>query len=103
LNLGATRWYTLRRISLPILAPGILSGGLLAFLASFDDVPVALFLGGFEGSTTLPVKILAVIEYSFEPDVLAISSILVLASVILVLILERTVGLEKLFGGGRSS
>ncbi len=93
----------MRRVTLPILAPGILSGALLAFLTSFDDVPVALFLGGFEGSTTLPVKILAVIEFSFQPDVLAISSILILASLVLVLVLERTMGLEKFFGGGRTN
>jgi putative spermidine/putrescine transport system permease protein len=103
LNLGASRWYALRRITLPILMPGILSGALLAFLVSFDEVPISLFMGGFEGSTTLPVKILAVIEYSLKPDILAISSILILASVLLVLFLERVIGLEKFFGGGRAS
>jgi putative spermidine/putrescine transport system permease protein len=101
LNLGASRWQTLRRITLPILLPGIISGGFLAFLASFDDVPVALFMGGGENSTTLPLKILAAIEYSFQPDLMAISSLIILASIALMLVLDRFFGLERFLGGGR--
>jgi putative spermidine/putrescine transport system permease protein len=75
-NLGASRWYALKRVTLPMLLPGILSGALLAFLASFDDVPIALFMGGGPDSTTLPIRILQAVEFSFQPDVMAISSLI---------------------------
>jgi putative spermidine/putrescine transport system permease protein len=102
LNLGASRFYTVRRVTLPTLMPGILSGALLAFLASFDDVPIALFMGGGTDSTTLPIKILQAVEFSFEPDVMAISSLLVLVTILLMVVLDRLVGLERFFGAGRS-
>ncbi len=102
LNLGASRWRTLRAVTLPALLPGIISGGFLAFLASFDDVPVALFMGGGEHSTTLPLKILAAIEFSLNPDIMAISTLIILASVIAMIILDRAFGLERFFGGRRT-
>src|SRR5262249_40054791 len=102
LSLGASRWRTLASITLPVLLPGIISGTLFAFLVSLDDLPIALFMTGGESTTTLPVKIYTSIEFSLSPDVMAISALLVYGSLGLVLLLDRTLGLEKIFGGSRT-
>lgn len=95
-SLGARPLQTFFRITLPILKPGIVSGAVFSFLISFDEVPIALFMGG-GSATTLPVKIFAAIEISFGGDILAVSSIIVGASVVVMLILDRFVGLERMF------
>ena len=100
-NLGATPWEIFLRVTLPILAPGITSGAIFAFLASFDDVPLSLFLGG-GAAVPLPVKIFTTIEYSFQADVMAVASLIVVGSLLLMLILDRTVGLDKFFGANRA-
>jgi putative spermidine/putrescine transport system permease protein len=99
LSLGAGRWRTMFLITLPVLLPGIIAGALFAFLISWDDLPVALFMAGGESTTTFPVKIYSSIEYSMEPDVMAISAIIVYVSLALVVLLDRLVGVEKLLGG----
>jgi len=95
-SLGATPARTFFHITLPILRPGIASGAIFAFLISLDEVPIALFMGSGD-NTTLPVKIFTAMEISFGGDTLAVASIIVVASVILMLILDRVVGLERLF------
>lgn len=99
LNLGASRFYTLRNVTLPILLPGIASGAFLAFLASFDDVPIALFMGGGDDSTTLPLQILGAMEFSLKPDVMALSTVVVVITMIAMVFVDKTVGLERFFGG----
>lgn len=98
-NLGAGPLRTMMSVTLPVLAPGIASGALFAFLISLDDLPIALFMSGGESTTTLPVRIYSSIEYSLKPDVMAISAIVVYASLALVIVLDRAVGLERLMGG----
>jgi putative spermidine/putrescine transport system permease protein len=95
-NLGASPLRTFFHVTLPILRPGIVSGAIFAFLISLDEVPIALFMGGGD-ATTLPVKIFSAIEISFGGDILAVASVIVGASVVLMLILDRLVGLERLF------
>jgi putative spermidine/putrescine transport system permease protein len=95
-NLGARPLQTFFQVTLPILRPGIVSGAVFAFLISLDEVPIALFMGGGD-ATTLPVKIFSAIEISFGGDILAVASLIVLASLVLMLILDRIVGLERLF------
>jgi putative spermidine/putrescine transport system permease protein len=97
LNLGATPIQTFRRVTLPLLLPGILSGAIFAFIMSFDDVPVALFLGG-GGAMTLPVKIYTSVEFGIDADVMAVGSIVIVGSLICMLVLDRLVGLDKCFG-----
>lgn len=82
-NLGAGVWTTYRRITLPLIAPAILSGSLFAFLISFDELVLAVFLVGALGST-LPMKIFSEITFGLSPTVAAISALLlVLTAVIL--------------------
>jgi putative spermidine/putrescine transport system permease protein len=95
-NLGARPLQTFFAVTLPILKPGIVSGAIFAFLVSLDEVPIALFMGGAD-ATTLPVRIFTAIEISFGGDILAVASLIVLASLVLMLILDRIVRLEHLF------
>ena len=102
LNLGASWWRTLVSITFPVLLPGIISGAVFAFLIAFDDLPIALFMGGDQSSTTMPVKIYTSIEYSLKPDIMAVSALVIYVSLALMLVLERTLGLERFFGSGRA-
>ena len=95
-SLGARPLQTFLQVTLPILKPGIVSGAVFSFLISLDEVPIALFMGG-GSATTLPVKIFTAIEISFGGDILAVSSIIVAISVVAMLVLDRLVGLERLF------
>lgn len=79
ISLGAGPFYTLRRVTLPLLSTAILIGGLFAFLTSFDEVVLALFLVSGT-SPTLPLRILSGITIGVSPTVAAISSLLVLFS-----------------------
>ncbi|MDZ4789959.1 MAG: ABC transporter permease [Hyphomicrobiales bacterium] len=101
LNLGASPVQAFFRVTLPLLTPGIAAGAIFAFLASFDDVPVALFLGGSD-TVTLPVKIFTTIEFSFDASIMAVATLIVAGSVILMLIVDRLIGLEAFLGTGRN-
>ena len=84
-GLGASRWQTLRKITLPLLRPSLVSAGLLAFISSFDEVVVALFLAG--ANMTLPKKMFDNIMMEIDPTIAAVSVMqIVLVSIVLVLI-----------------
>ena len=85
-DLYATPIQVFRRITLPLLAPGILSGGMLAFVVSLDDVIITLLVGG-PGETTLPIYILGQIRRGITPEINAVSTLLLLLSVVLVSLL----------------
>src|SRR3954454_1519374 len=95
-NLGATPLQTFFRVTLPILRPGIASGAIFAFLISLDEVPIALFMGGGD-ATTLPVKLFTAMEISFGGDILAVASIIVIISTVLMIVLDRVISIERLF------
>ena len=95
--LGASPLATFWRVTVPVLRPSIVSGGIFAFLMSMDEVPIALFMGG-GNSTTLPIRIFTAIEFDFGGDVMAISALIVLVSVALMLVLDRVVELGQFFG-----
>ncbi|MDX2266312.1 MAG: ABC transporter permease [Hyphomicrobiales bacterium] len=101
LNLGASPVQAFLRVTLPLLTPGIAAGGIFAFLASFDDVPVALFLGG-SNTVTLPVKIFTSIEFSFDASVMAVATLIVGGSIALMVVIDRLIGLETFLGTGRN-
>lgn len=101
LNLGASPAQTFFKITVPLLMPGIVAGAIFAFLASFDDVPVALFLGG-TNTVTLPVKIFTSIEFSFDASVMAVATIVVVGSTLLMIAVDRLIGLESFLGTARA-
>jgi putative spermidine/putrescine transport system permease protein len=90
---GADDLATLRRITLPLLRPAIISGALFAFIVSFDNVMISLFLTN-PRLNTLPVKILQSVEWSADPTIAAISTIFIVISLVLMLVLDRFVGLQ---------
>jgi putative spermidine/putrescine transport system permease protein len=101
LILGASPWSTFRRVTLPVIMPGLYTGALYAFIVSFADVPVSLFLAG-TSITTYPVEIFFSTETDFSPSILASATIVMVFSVALLLFFQRLLGLEAMLrqGGG---
>lgn len=81
-SLGASPAVAFRKVTLPALAPGIAAGGIFAFLTSFDEVVVALFISG-AGATTLPVQMWSGIRFEISPIAAAASCLLLLGSCLL--------------------
>lgn len=93
--LGAPPLVSFFKVTLPMIRPGILAGGIFAFLISFDEVPVALFLTNTE-TTTLPVSILSYLVHNYDPAVAAISTVQMLIVLVLLLVLEHSFGIRHL-------
>jgi putative spermidine/putrescine transport system permease protein len=97
-TLGASYRQTLVQIILPLIRPGIVAGMIFGFILSFDDVNVSLFLVDAR-TTTLPVSVMSYLQYSFDPSVAAISSLLIGVTFVITVALERLFGLKRLFAG----
>lgn len=82
LNLGAGRLKTFFFITMPLIKPGIIAGGLFAFFTSFDEVTVTLFIAGSK-NTTLPMRLYTFVEYASDPTIAAISAFLILMALCL--------------------
>jgi putative spermidine/putrescine transport system permease protein len=76
MNLGATPWRTFWQVTLPIIRPGVLAGAVFAFISSFDELVVALFVSG-TGAVTLPRKMWQSIRFEIDPTIAAVSTILI--------------------------
>jgi len=87
-DLFATNWYLLRKIMLPLLMPGIVAGAMLAFTLSLDDFVISFFTAGPE-SQTLPLFIFAAVRRGVTPQIHALSTLIMLVTVILVVLTER--------------
>jgi len=88
-DLGATGWETFWRVTFPLIWPGILSGALMAFTLSFDDFLITFFTAGV-GYDTLPVKIYAMIKYGLSPEISALSTLVLMSTLVLVLVFYRS-------------
>ncbi|MEO8136376.1 MAG: ABC transporter permease [Betaproteobacteria bacterium] len=97
-SLGASRLTVFRRITLPLILPGIVSGWLLAFITSFDELTMSVFIAS-PSTTTLPVRMFLQIQDTIDPMVAAVSALLIAGTLALMLVLDRLVGLERLFVG----
>jgi spermidine/putrescine transport system permease protein len=82
-DLGANDWQTFWRVTFPILSPGILAGALLAFTLSLDDFVVTFFTAGV-GTTTLPLFVYGLLKQRVPPEINAVSTLMILASILLV-------------------
>ena len=80
-DLGASTWQTFWNVTFPLMVPGVLAGGMLAFTLSLDDFVVSFFTTG-PGATTLPILIYSSVKRGITPDINALSTLIVLASVI---------------------
>ncbi len=96
-SLGAAPWRVFRRITLPLMLPGVAATAAIVFLVSFDEVVISLFVVGPE-LTTLPVAMFRYVESRTDPLVAAVSALLVLLTLSIVMVLERAVGLGRALG-----
>ena len=85
---------TFRRVVLPLIRSGVLAGAFLAFVASLDNVPVSLFLGSAR-TDMLPIRMWGMMENALDVRVAAISGLLVGFSFLVLLLMDRAVGLTR--------
>jgi ABC-type spermidine/putrescine transport system permease subunit II len=97
MTLGAGRLRTFAHVTFPLILPGVAAGALFAFIVSFDELTVTLFVTG-PRLATLPIRIYNHITYITDPLVAAVSALLVFLTIGIVLLLERLVGLDRLLG-----
>lgn len=95
-TLGGRPITVFRRVTLPMMAPGIVAATALCFLVSFDEVVITLFLTG-PRLTTLPVELFHHVESRADPLVASVSVLLILLTLAVVMIVDRSVGLTKTF------
>ncbi len=96
-SLGAPPATVFRRVTLPLMVPGVVATCAIVFLVSFDEVVISLFLVGPQ-LTTLPVALFRYVESRTDPLVAAVSTLLVFFSLAIVLVLDRAVGLRRAVG-----
>lgn len=84
-DLGADEWTTFRRVTLPLIMPGILGGALLAFTLSLDDFVITFFTTG-PGGTTLPIEVFGRIRRAISPEINAISTLMLVMSMLLIIV-----------------
>jgi spermidine/putrescine transport system permease protein len=87
-DLGATPWKTFWKVTFPLIWPGIMSGALMAFTLSFDDFLITFFTAGV-GSDTLPLKIYSMIKFGVTPEINALSTIILLATLLMVVFFSK--------------
>lgn len=92
-GLGAGFWRTIWTVTLPLMRPALVAGGILAFLISFENVPLSLFLVG-SNTSTLPVELFHTAELSLSPTVYAASALTVVFSILITIVVERLIGLR---------
>lgn len=97
-SLGARPSRVLLQVIMPAIAPAILVSVIFAFIISFDQVTISIFLTGPD-IMTLPIRIYTYIEFAIDPMVAAVSTLLILFSYMLIVGLEKIFGLGRVFGG----
>ncbi|MFS2223712.1 ABC transporter permease [Pantoea sp. B65] len=93
-NLGANRWVTFRRITLPAILPGIVAAGMFSFVNSFTNLEMSLFLIG-PGSTTLPIATLQYLQWKLDPTIAAVSVLQILVVAVAMLVTDRYVKISR--------
>jgi len=85
---GATPWRAFRRVTLPLIMPGVIAGALMAFTLSIDDFVITFFTAG-AGTVTLPLQIYSMIKIAVTPEVNAVSTLLMLLTLALIILATR--------------
>jgi putative spermidine/putrescine transport system permease protein len=93
-TLGAGRWMVFRRITIPQIAPGLAAGSLFAFMVSFDNFPISLWLADAQHNP-VPILVFQRIASVFDPSIAAISTLMIVLSMAIVVALERIIGLRR--------
>jgi len=86
-NLGASGWMTFRRVIMPLIAPGMISGALFAFITSLDEIVAVLFLADVD-QRTIPRQMWSGIREQISPTILAVATVLVMLSILLLTVVE---------------
>ncbi len=86
-TLGASRWQTFWRITRPQIVPGLFAGGIFAFVTSFDNYAISMWLADAE-NFPMPMAMFALISRMFDPGIAAIASLMILMSIVIVVVLE---------------
>jgi len=86
-SLGSTPYNTFMKITLPLITPGVISGALFAFVTSFDEVVVVLFLAGLE-NTTIPIQMWIGLREQLSPTILAVATCLIIMSTLILVTAE---------------
>jgi len=97
-SLGASEATVLKRITLPLVLPGLVSGWALAFINSFDEVTMTVFIAG-PNTATLPVRMFLYIQDNIDPLVTSVSACVIAVTVLALVALDRAYGLERLLVG----
>ena len=97
-SLGAGRWTTFRRITLPMIVPGLVGGWVLAFINSFDELTATIFVAA-PATITLPVRIYMSMAETVDPMVAAVSTAIIALTLVAMLVLDRIYGLNKVLVG----
>jgi putative spermidine/putrescine transport system permease protein len=98
ISLGASEATVLKRITLPLVLPGLVSGWALAFINSFDEVTMTVFIAA-PGTETLPVRMFLYIQDNIDPLVTSVSAAVIAITVLALVALDRAYGLERLLVG----
>ncbi|HSV78718.1 MAG TPA: ABC transporter permease [Ramlibacter sp.] len=98
LSLGASRFTAFRRVVLPLILPGVAGGWMLAFIQSFDELTMTVFVST-PGTTTLPVAMYNQIAHTIDPLVASVSTVLIVGTLVLMFLLDRVVGLDRVLVG----
>lgn len=98
ISLGAGTATVFRRVTLPLILPGVVSGWLLAAINSFDEVTMTVFIAS-PATVTLPVRMFLYIQDNIDPLIAAVSACLIAMTAILLFALDRLFGLDRLFVG----
>lgn len=101
-SLGASESTVLRRITLPLVLPGLVSGWALAFINSFDELTMTVFIAA-PGTETLPVRMFLYIQDNIDPLVTSVSACVIAVTVVALVILDRAFGLERMLVGRSAS
>lgn len=87
MDLGANHWQTFTKVVFPIIMPGVISGALLAFTLSLDDVIISFFVSGPD-SMTLPLKIFSMVKFGVTPTINALSTLLLVVTLLMAVVIE---------------
>lgn len=97
-SLGASGWTVFRRIELPLIVPGVAGGWLIAFINSFDELTMSIFVAS-AATQTLPVKMYHHIANTIDPLLASISTVLIVLTLVLMIVLDRFYGLDRVLSG----
>ncbi len=97
-SLGASGWTVFRRIELPLILPGVAGGWLIAFINSFDELTMSIFVAS-AATQTLPVKMYNHIAHTIDPLLASVSTVLIVLTLVLMIVLDRFYGLDRVLSG----